>query len=262
MLADPSRLAKACWADFSSSPLAFRSASTIFRASDFRSSLFSVIAGEVSTLSSLRDSTTLTSFDCWRICSATYLADLSSARADSALDRADCSADSAFCAVSKSLTSAMDRKESKSVNELRRKKQVRRNGGLPSRSISWSFRFSRIAAAWRQYCKASVTAGADETIALVGGGCDATVTFFGGSPLEGFLQIDGLLEQINWSHKQENASQDYHVLGRKYLSHGWRLRFLGRLDISSSRSISSDRLGDVLKSFKQAPEYEIYGNQC
>jgi hypothetical protein len=44
--------------------LAFRFASTIFRASDFRSSLFSIIAREVSTLSSLRDSATLTSFDC------------------------------------------------------------------------------------------------------------------------------------------------------------------------------------------------------
>jgi hypothetical protein len=44
---------------------------------------------------------------------------------------------------------------------------------------------------------------AAETIALLGGGCDAdwiveaTVTFFGGSPPEGFLQIGGLLEQIN-----------------------------------------------------------------
>jgi hypothetical protein len=55
------------------------------------------------------------------ICSATYLADLSSARACSAFDRADCLADSAFCVVSKSLTNAMHQKESKSVNELRRK---------------------------------------------------------------------------------------------------------------------------------------------
>jgi hypothetical protein len=128
------------------------------------------------------------------------LADLSSARAYSAFDRADCSADSIFCAISKSLTSAMDQKESKLVKELRRKKRVRRNRGLPSWSISLSFRLSKITAVSRQCCKASATAGAAETIAPVGVGCDAdwiveaTVTFFGGSPPEGCLQIDGLLE--------------------------------------------------------------------
>jgi hypothetical protein len=97
----------------------------------------------------------------------------------------------------------MDQKESKSVKELRRKKRVRRNRGLPSRSISLSFRLSKITAASRQYCKALVIAGAADTITPVGGGCDAdwiveaTVTFFGGSPPEGFLQIDGLLEYKN-----------------------------------------------------------------
>jgi hypothetical protein len=94
----------------------------------------------------------------------------------------------------------MDRKESKSVKEFRRKKRVRRNRGLPSWSNSLSFRLSKITAARRQCCKASATASVAETIAPVGGGCDAdwtveaTVTFFGGSPPEGFLQIDGLLE--------------------------------------------------------------------
>jgi hypothetical protein len=50
---------------------------------------------------------------------------------------------------------------------------------------------------------ASVIAGAAETIAPVGGECDAdwiveaTITFFSGSPPKGFLQIDGLLEYIN-----------------------------------------------------------------
>jgi hypothetical protein len=41
----------------------------------------------------------------------------------------------------------MDRKESKSVKEFRRKKRVRRNRGLPSRSISLSFMLSKITVA-------------------------------------------------------------------------------------------------------------------
>jgi hypothetical protein len=87
----------------------------------------------------------------------------------------------------------MDRKEYKSVKEFRRKKRVRKNRGLPSRLISLSFRLSKITAVWRQCCKASATAGAAETIAPVRGGCDAnwiveaTITFFGSSPPEGFL---------------------------------------------------------------------------
>jgi hypothetical protein len=75
--------------------------------------------------------------------------------------------------------------------------------GLPSRSVSLSCRLSRITATWRQCCKALATAGATETVAPVGGGgnadciAEAAVIGFGGSPPEGFLQIDRLLEQLN-----------------------------------------------------------------
>jgi hypothetical protein len=108
-----------------------------------------------------------------------------------------------FAPFSKSLISPMDRKEPKSVKEFRRKKRVRRNRGLPSRSISFSFRLSRNTATWRQWCKASATSGAAETVAPVGGGgkadwrAKAAVTCFSGSPPEGFLQIGGLLELWN-----------------------------------------------------------------
>jgi hypothetical protein len=84
-----------------------------------------------------------------------------------------------------------------------RKKRVRRNRGLPSRSFSLSYRLSRITATWRQCCKASAIAGAAEIVAPVGGGgnvdwiAEATVTGFGGSPPEGFLQIGRVLEQLN-----------------------------------------------------------------
>jgi hypothetical protein len=75
--------------------------------------------------------------------------------------------------------------------------------GLPSHSISLSFMLSRITAAWRQCCKASAIAGAAKIVAPVEGGGNAdwiaevAVTCFGGSPPEGFLQIGGLLEQLN-----------------------------------------------------------------
>jgi hypothetical protein len=97
----------------------------------------------------------------------------------------------------------MGQKESKSVNELRRKKKVRRSRVLPSRSISFSFKLSRNTATWRQCCKASTTSGDAETVAPVGGGgnadwrTEAAVTCFGGSPPEGFLQIGGFLELWN-----------------------------------------------------------------
>jgi hypothetical protein len=74
---------------------------------------------------------------------------------------------------------------------------------LPFRSFSLSCRLFRITATWRQYCKASATAGIAETVAPVGGEgnadwiAEAAVAGVGGSPPEGFLQAGRLLEQLN-----------------------------------------------------------------
>jgi hypothetical protein len=72
--------------------------------------------------SSLSAKVTLASLDCWRDCSATCLAALSSAREFSTYNRTDFSSNNAFCATFKSLANTANQEGHKSAKGIERKK--------------------------------------------------------------------------------------------------------------------------------------------